>query len=67
MNMIFLEQKAAWESLTPWHKHISTLIVSGILDEQADTCLMWIEDNGFEIVSSSKEEGWTCFVMSQIQ
>lgn len=66
MNMTFLEQKAAWGSLAPWHKKITTLVVSGILCEQADKYLEWMKQNNFEPLSSSEEDGWACFVLNSI-
>lgn len=62
MNMTFLEQKTVWESLTPWHKNISTLIASGILLGQRDKYLLWAEENHWDLFAELEEEGWACFI-----
>lgn len=39
-------------------------ICSGIIDERCDEVRRSLENNGFEILSHSKEEEWHCFVCS---
>jgi len=63
MNMTFLEQKTAWNSLSSLQKHIETLVVSGILIEQKEKYLDWAEQNKWQLIFESQEDVWACFIL----
>lgn len=58
MNMIFAEQKAAWDPKFSPH----TLITSGILIEEENEYLLWIKSLGFKLQKIRKKNGWLGFV-----
>lgn len=66
MNMTFLEQKMAWNSLSSLHGCISTIVTSGILIEQKEKYLAWAEENQWKLVSESEEDVWACFIFNNI-
>ena len=59
MNMITSEQKVAWESV----KHIkgAGLITSGVLAEEKEEYLKWLEGEGWSLVAEKEKEGWLAF------
>ncbi len=68
MNMIESEQKAAWESLIPFHKETAsrlenlTMITSGILASQKERYLKLAKSWGWSPIHEREEEGWVGFV-----
>lgn len=56
MNMIFLEQQQAWQSLQLQGPKI--VITSGILAEQKNDYLRWAAAEGWHLENTSEEEGW---------
>lgn len=62
MNMTFGEQKAALESLSDLP---SRWIVSGILEEQKDAYLAWVQTKGMQIKTCLSEDGWIACLFEQ--
>lgn len=67
MNMTFLEQKMAWNSLSLLHSQIETLVVSGILIEQKEKYLDWAEENKWQLIFELQEDVWSCFIFTKSQ
>ncbi len=65
INMISSEQKIAWSTQKPLHKHKATLITSGILTEQRESYLNWASEQGWKWIREDSEKGWSGFVFSQ--
>lgn len=65
MNMIFSEQKLAWDEQKPLHSPKAVLVTSGILTEQRESYLSWAAQQGWKWVSDISEEGWSGFVFLQ--
>lgn len=61
MNMIFSEQKIAWESHPILHTLPCSMITSGILSTQKTAYLKWAEEKGWSLEESAEEEGWLAF------
>jgi len=54
MNMIWTEQKQAWPN-------VDEFITSGILKEEKVRYIAWLEEQGFNVIGISEEEGWCGF------
>ncbi len=61
MNMIYSEQKTAWEGLKQWHNHPAEIITSGVLVEQREEYLNLCKSWGWELVEETSLEGWKAF------
>lgn len=64
MNMIFLEQKAAWSAhQSPFHY----LITSGILKEERSEYLLFAENRGWSLHQEQEEAGWLAFIFKRFE
>jgi ribosomal protein L11 methyltransferase len=64
MNMIFSEQKEVMKEKERFALKGSRWITSGILAEQQESYLAWIESLGLQLLSSKEKDGWMGFVFS---
>lgn len=55
MNMIFSEQKVAYQS------GAKEMITSGILESQKDSYVQWVNSLGWDLVEVTQEEEWLGF------
>ena len=63
LNMTFYEQKEALSSL-PFYP--SLWITSGILEEQKELYLKYIDSLGLKLISSHEKNGWLAFVFQKL-
>ncbi len=59
MNMTFAEQKTAWETIEEHSCLFSILLCSGILTEQKNTYINWMQSKNFKIKESRNKDKWT--------
>ena len=65
MNMISSEQKQAWQSLSLPSLLIEKVLVSGILQEERESYLRYVQSEwGFCLQEEWEEEGWLAFLFS---
>lgn len=61
MNMIFSEQRQAWESVAPLHDQIEWCITSGILVSERDSYLEQTTRWGWKLLQEKERDGWLGF------
>jgi ribosomal protein L11 methyltransferase len=64
MNMIFSEQKIAWNSLSHLNKRNMIIITSGILNSERKMYLQWSENNQWKLLEEHNESEWKAFVFT---
>ena len=65
MNMIFSEQRQAWQSQQLLHSREAIIIISGILSSQKNPYLPWTQQLGWSLKQECASEEWASFVFSQ--
>jgi ribosomal protein L11 methyltransferase len=63
MNMISSEQKVAWQTVQKVKS--SGLITSGVLQEEKEDYLRWLDQWGWRVASECEKEGWLSFYLER--